>query len=77
MLLVGRTGPRGGDAYNEKLGQSRAEAVTQYLKNQGVKKARVETASTGAQGASSGSGGVAAGPPGHHPAGRRLSGSSC
>lgn len=52
LIVVGRTDPAGPDSYNQQLGMSRAEAVARYLREQGVSKARVETASKGEAAAS-------------------------
>jgi outer membrane protein OmpA-like peptidoglycan-associated protein len=52
LRLVGRTDPLGPDAYNQQLGKSRAAAVSEYLRDQGVRAPRVEIESKGEQGAS-------------------------
>jgi outer membrane protein OmpA-like peptidoglycan-associated protein len=51
LLLVGRTDPRGTAAYNQELGQKRAEHVAEYLEGLGVSKSQIETESRGKQGA--------------------------
>ena len=45
--LVGSTDSRGGDAYNQALGQRRAAAVRDYLVGRGVSADRLTTASVG------------------------------
>jgi outer membrane protein OmpA-like peptidoglycan-associated protein len=52
IRLIGRTDPRGTEAYNERLGLRRAEQVKRYLVDQGVEPDRVETASLGKDDAS-------------------------
>ena len=47
LAIIGRTDPVGSDAYNKQLGMSRADAVAQYLRGQGVAAARVEAISKG------------------------------
>jgi len=53
LVLVGHTDPRGPDRYNEELGKSRADSVADYLREHGVPRARIETASHGERDASS------------------------
>ena len=43
LLIAGHTCSRGTDAYNMRLSQERAQAVADYLKEQGVKQTRVRT----------------------------------
>jgi outer membrane protein OmpA-like peptidoglycan-associated protein len=52
LRIVGRTDPVGPDAYNQQLGKSRAAAVGEYLRGQGVQAQRVEIESKGEQDAS-------------------------
>lgn len=52
ILLIGRTDPRGGDDYNEKLGLERAERVKRYLVDHGIDAGRVGVESHGEQAAS-------------------------
>ena len=47
VIVVGHTDSVGTDAYNLKLGQSRAEAVKRYLTSQGVEASRVYSDSKG------------------------------
>lgn len=47
VIAVGHTDSIGSDAYNQKLGQRRAEAVKAYLVSRGVEKNRVYTESKG------------------------------
>ncbi len=47
ITLVGRTDPRGSQAYNEKLGLERAERVKRYLVTKGIDPARIQTKSLG------------------------------
>ncbi len=47
LRVVGRTDPRGSEAYNKDLGAERAEAVAKYLREQGVPDPRIETVSKG------------------------------
>jgi outer membrane protein OmpA-like peptidoglycan-associated protein len=49
LEVVGHTDPVGSKDYNEQLGMTRAESVAKYLKDEGVKDARVTTASKGQQ----------------------------
>ena len=49
MKIVGHTDPRGTDEYNQKLGQSRAESVSEYLSGQGVSTPQMSTESRGEQ----------------------------
>jgi peptidoglycan-associated lipoprotein len=48
LKLVGHADPRGGTDYNMTLGQSRADAVAEYLVNKGMEKAKTESTSRGA-----------------------------
>lgn len=45
--LVGSTDSRGGDAYNQALGQRRAAAVKDYLVSKGIAASRLSTESVG------------------------------
>ena len=45
--VVGYTDPRGTDAYNRELGESRAESVTRTLVESGLPRQRIETQSRG------------------------------
>jgi outer membrane protein OmpA-like peptidoglycan-associated protein len=47
LRVIGHTDPQGDEAYNQQLGTRRAESVASYLQQQGVKNARIETASRG------------------------------
>lgn len=47
IIVVGHTDSVGSDAYNNKLGQRRADAVRAYLISKGVEKNRVYTESKG------------------------------
>jgi OmpA-OmpF porin, OOP family len=47
VLLVGRADARGTSAYNQALGQRRAERVKQILVDAGVEEARIRTVSSG------------------------------
>jgi outer membrane protein OmpA-like peptidoglycan-associated protein len=47
VSLEGRADARGPEAYNLQLGESRAEAVYQYLRNQGVSPEQLRTVSFG------------------------------
>lgn len=47
IVAVGHTDSIGTDAYNQKLGQRRAEAVKAYLVSQGIDKNRIYTESKG------------------------------
>ncbi|MBI5092796.1 MAG: OmpA family protein [Candidatus Hydrogenedentes bacterium] len=47
VQVVGHTCDLGSDAYNQALGQRRADAVQKYIVEQGIDKARVSTASKG------------------------------
>jgi outer membrane protein OmpA-like peptidoglycan-associated protein len=51
LLIVGRTDPVGSDEYNKRLGTSRAESVSKYLRDLGVKRSRVDIVSQGETGA--------------------------
>ena len=51
IKLVGRTDPRGSDAYNMKLGMSRAEAVAGYLERHGIDAGTITVDSDGKTGA--------------------------
>lgn len=53
IKLVGRTDPRGTEAYNHRLGLERADRVKQYLVNHGVEPSRVLVESAGEDQASS------------------------
>ena len=48
LKLVGHADPRGGSDYNTTLGQSRADAVAQYILGKGMDKAKTESTSRGA-----------------------------
>ncbi len=48
MKLVGHADPRGGNDYNVALGQSRADAVKQYLVDHGMDKTKTDSTSRGA-----------------------------
>jgi outer membrane protein OmpA-like peptidoglycan-associated protein len=50
LLLVGRTDPRGTDAYNDRLGKARADWVKQRLVAYGVSPSRIRTSSGGEAG---------------------------
>lgn len=47
MKLVGRADPRGETEYNFVLGQSRADAVAQFLQTKNLERARIATSSRG------------------------------
>ena len=47
--VVGYTDPRGTDAYNRELGESRAESVTRTLVESGLPRQRIDTESRGEQ----------------------------
>jgi outer membrane protein OmpA-like peptidoglycan-associated protein len=47
LKLIGRTDPRGGDAYNERLGKERANRVKKMLVDYGVSAGRTELQSEG------------------------------
>lgn len=47
LELVGHTDPRGADAYNTRLGRSRAESVRDFLLGQGLPQATLSTRSVG------------------------------
>lgn len=49
--VVGRTDPRGTDGYNQQLGQSRADAVSEYLTGQGMTGTKISSESAGEAGA--------------------------
>ncbi len=49
MKVIGHTDPRGTDDYNEKLGQSRAQSVVDYLGEKGVPHTEMGTESRGEQ----------------------------
>jgi peptidoglycan-associated lipoprotein len=53
LRVIGHTDPQGDEAYNQQLGQRRAESVASYLQQQGIMNARIETASRGQELASS------------------------
>ena len=48
LKLVGHADPRGGSDYNMTLGQSRADAVKQYILDHGMDKAKTDSSSRGA-----------------------------
>jgi len=48
LKLVGHADPRGGSDYNMTLGQSRADAVKQYILDHGMDKAKTDSTSRGA-----------------------------
>lgn len=48
VKLVGHADPRGGSDYNMTLGQSRADAVAQYMDTKGLDKSKTESTSRGA-----------------------------
>src|ERR1700733_10051429 len=48
LKLVGHADPRGGSDYNVTLGQSRADAVGQYIIGKGMDKGKTESSSRGA-----------------------------
>lgn len=50
--LIGHADPRGPDAYNDKLGRSRAQSVQDFLVSHGVTTDNIAVRSAGAQGAS-------------------------
>jgi outer membrane protein OmpA-like peptidoglycan-associated protein len=52
LKLVGRADPRGTTEYNMTLGQSRADAVEQYLDGRGMAKSKTESTTRGAMDAS-------------------------
>jgi peptidoglycan-associated lipoprotein len=52
MKLVGHADPRGGSDYNMTLGQSRADAVKDYIVKQGLDKSKTDSSSRGAMDAS-------------------------
>jgi peptidoglycan-associated lipoprotein len=52
LKLVGRADPRGSTDYNVTLGQSRADAVGQYLDTRGMAKGKTQSTSRGAMDAS-------------------------
>lgn len=54
LRLIGRTDPEGPEAYNQKLGQQRAEYVKNALVRDGVDASRIETESAGAERAGEG-----------------------
>lgn len=47
LEIIGHADPRGTDAYNEKLGRSRAQSVADVLMNNGLSKRRLEVESHG------------------------------
>jgi peptidoglycan-associated lipoprotein len=49
VRLVGHADPRGTDAYNKKLGRSRAESVAKYLEEHGVARDRILVETHGAE----------------------------
>ena len=49
VRLIGHTDPSGTDAYNEKLGLSRAESVGKYLEHHGIGKDRIIVETGGAE----------------------------
>jgi peptidoglycan-associated lipoprotein len=48
MKLVGHADPRGGSDYNMTLGQSRADAVKEYIVQHGMDKSKTDSSSRGA-----------------------------
>lgn len=54
LRLIGRTDREGNDAYNQKLGQERAEYVKKALVSHGVDANRIDTQSAGAEQAGEG-----------------------
>jgi peptidoglycan-associated lipoprotein len=48
MKLVGHADPRGGSDYNMTLGQSRADAVKDYIVDHGMDKSKTDSSSRGA-----------------------------
>lgn len=48
MKLVGHADPRGGSDYNMTLGQSRADAVKDYMVQHGMDKSKTDSSSRGA-----------------------------
>jgi peptidoglycan-associated lipoprotein len=48
MKLVGHADPRGGSDYNMTLGQSRADAVKDYIVQHGLDKSKTDSSSRGA-----------------------------
>jgi peptidoglycan-associated lipoprotein len=48
LKLVGHADPRGGSDYNMTLGQSRADAVKQYILDHGMDKSKTDSTSRGA-----------------------------
>lgn len=48
LKLVGHADPRGGSDYNMTLGQSRADAVKQYILDHGMDKAKTDSTTRGA-----------------------------
>ena len=48
MKLVGHADPRGGSDYNMTLGQSRADAVKDYIVQHGMDKSKTDSSSRGA-----------------------------
>ncbi|HVI03910.1 MAG TPA: OmpA family protein [Enhygromyxa sp.] len=51
VQITASTDPRGSERYNEQLSHRRAEAVAQYLRQQGVKESSFEIRARGEQGA--------------------------
>ena len=49
VRLVGHADPRGTDAYNRKLGWSRAESIAKYLETRGVARDRIVVETHGAE----------------------------
>ena len=49
VRLVGHADPRGTDAYNRKLGRSRAESIAKFLEERGVARDRIVVETHGAE----------------------------
>src|SRR5262245_21453843 len=47
VSVIGHTDSVGGEAYNQKLSERRAEAVVQYLANHGIDRSRLEASGAG------------------------------
>jgi len=52
LKIVGHADPRGSDRYNKELGMSRADAVAEFLANQGVPREKLDVNSKGERKAS-------------------------